>query len=345
MMGPILLGAVVALLLVALIVRVGRRSTSDGPARLAAVAVRCLPADRREWGAAMTAELGQLRGLRRRWSFALGCARAALLPPRDPFPVPAVAAIAVSAAAASLLLGWAEPVMRPFLVTLLAAAGVAATVTLARSRRLRPPGLPATLAVASGATASAAVTLYLLARYPTGHDPVHTAATDGRTAPLLIAGAVLLVGYVWLTLTPPAALAGRRAVTAGTVAAVVYSAGFVPASMFLAETALLYYLLAPVVLFGAAAARGGAVAAFWAGLISALLTFAVPVLVHFGGYQLEALRLDDIDDGKVPHPDLWFPSLLGQDLGSGFFGLVWLPLWGLLLGLVASRVFRRAATV
>ncbi|HEY6400624.1 MAG TPA: hypothetical protein VI479_04405 [Blastocatellia bacterium] len=54
----------------------------NGPRSLLAVAVRMMPADRREWGAAMLAELAHLQNPFTRWRFALGCARVALFAPR-----------------------------------------------------------------------------------------------------------------------------------------------------------------------------------------------------------------------------------------------------------------------
>lgn len=57
-------------------------STMDGPGRLLAAAVRWMPEERRDWGAAMLAELAQLQHPSARWRFALGCARVALFPPR-----------------------------------------------------------------------------------------------------------------------------------------------------------------------------------------------------------------------------------------------------------------------
>ena len=50
----------------------------DSPAAVLAQAVRGLPAERAEWGSAMCAELAGVQGTRARWSFSLGCARAAL---------------------------------------------------------------------------------------------------------------------------------------------------------------------------------------------------------------------------------------------------------------------------
>ncbi len=52
------------------------------PERWLALALRCLPADRADWGAAMLAELRHVEPSQR-WSFALSCTRVALFPPAD----------------------------------------------------------------------------------------------------------------------------------------------------------------------------------------------------------------------------------------------------------------------
>jgi hypothetical protein len=54
----------------------------DTPGLLLAAAARQAPEERREWGAAMMAELSRIHDLTSRWWFALGCARTALFPPR-----------------------------------------------------------------------------------------------------------------------------------------------------------------------------------------------------------------------------------------------------------------------
>lgn len=54
----------------------------DWPALLLTFAVRRMPAERREWGAAMLAELAHLQNPLARWRFALDCARVAMFPPR-----------------------------------------------------------------------------------------------------------------------------------------------------------------------------------------------------------------------------------------------------------------------
>jgi hypothetical protein len=54
----------------------------DTPALLLACAVRRMPGERREWGAAMEAELEHVQCRSQRWRFALGCIGVALFPPR-----------------------------------------------------------------------------------------------------------------------------------------------------------------------------------------------------------------------------------------------------------------------
>jgi hypothetical protein len=144
-----------------------RLSTTDAPARLLAAAVATLPADRADWGAAMTAELAQVRDRRARWRFAAGCARTAIFPPRgNRLPVLAAGAIAAAAAiAAGLALGHAVPGMRVFAVTFVALAGAMATLAVARSRRLHRPASGPTVAAAgvAGVAACIAATGYMLA--------------------------------------------------------------------------------------------------------------------------------------------------------------------------------------
>jgi hypothetical protein len=56
-------------------------SLADTPKLLLTIAVRMMPAERREWGAAMLAEVEQLQNPFTRWRFAMGCARVALCSP------------------------------------------------------------------------------------------------------------------------------------------------------------------------------------------------------------------------------------------------------------------------
>jgi hypothetical protein len=115
-----------------------RLSALDGPARLLAAATATLPADRRDWGAAMAAELAQVPVQERaaRWRFAAGCARAAIFPPggtRSAVGVAGVLAIAATGAAAGAT-DAALPAGRVFALTFVGLLGGLATLAVARSR-------------------------------------------------------------------------------------------------------------------------------------------------------------------------------------------------------------------
>ncbi len=62
----------------------------DTPGLLLTTAVRHMPEERREWGAAMMAELIQVNGAASRWRFALGCSLVSLFPPRRSGLMPAL---------------------------------------------------------------------------------------------------------------------------------------------------------------------------------------------------------------------------------------------------------------
>src|SRR5262245_2684941 len=116
-----------------------RLSGMDGPARLLAAATATLPADRRDWGAAMAAELAQVPVQERaaRWRFAAGCTHAAIFPPggtRAAVGVAGALAVAATAAAAGAA-GAALPAGRVFVPVFVGLLGGLATLAVARSRR------------------------------------------------------------------------------------------------------------------------------------------------------------------------------------------------------------------
>ena len=128
-------------------------SEMDGPARLLATAAATLPADRREWGAAMTAELTQVRDHAARWRFAAGGARAAVFPPAgDRAAAIAAGTIAVaSTATATLAAVKLVPAGRVFAPAFVGLLGGLATLAVARPRRdgrARPGQAVAGLALA-----------------------------------------------------------------------------------------------------------------------------------------------------------------------------------------------------
>jgi hypothetical protein len=67
----------------------GRSTPQDAPASILEWIVETMPRFRAEWGMAMVAELSAVSGTLARWCFTLGCARAALFPPRTEAPLAA----------------------------------------------------------------------------------------------------------------------------------------------------------------------------------------------------------------------------------------------------------------
>jgi hypothetical protein len=207
-------------------------SSFDGPAWLLAAAAATLPADRRDWGAAMAAELTQVPDRAERWRFAAGSARVAVLPPGGNRAAAGVAGTLAVAAlvAAGLATGAALPELRVFALTFVGLVGGLATLAVARRRRVGRAGpgpVIAGLGLAAVAGCVAATTWYLT-EYPVtnaGHPPVVSATLPPVTA---VALALTLAGGLWLALTPPRWLAGdRHGRRFGVGVAVALAAGFV----------------------------------------------------------------------------------------------------------------------
>jgi hypothetical protein len=185
-----------------------RLSPRDGPWWLLAAAAATLPADRRDWGAAMAAELAQVPVQERaaRWRFAAGCARAAVFPPGGSRVAVGVAGVAVAAtAAAALATGAVLPAGWVFAPTFVGLVGGLATLAVARSHRAgwAWPGAAITGLGLAGVAACIAVTGHYLAEFPAYHraDPPATLVSlPPVTAAVL---AVLLAGCLWLALRPP----------------------------------------------------------------------------------------------------------------------------------------------
>ena len=318
-------------------VRAGfRLSAMDAPARLLATAVATLPAERRDWGAAMTAELTQVPDRRARWRFAAGCARAAVLPPqRHPLWVLTTAALATTAAIVVwLAVGDAVPTMRVFAVTFVVLVGALATAAVARSRRLHRPRHGALLTIAGlvGVAACIAVTAYNL----------RTDRSESLASSPAITLAVVLAACLWLTLAPPRALTtSRRARWVGVGVGLVLGPGVFLAAR-LNETnsdgGVLIYLLNLPIVFGVASAlvavvdrsfSAGLQTTVWALMVTSLLSFAVFVLESLRWYQLHQTSLLDGDagNGQLLHaaifwvliaiPVLAFPcGVIGAGLGA-----------------------------
>ena len=334
------------LLLVGLGIWVARtrsgRSAVDGPALLLAAAVRRLPADRRDWGAAMTAELAQLRDPWVRRRFALGCARVALFPPRDARLLFVVGGLAVVAAVIS---GWsvgrALPALQLFAVTFTGLVGALALLTAARSRT--PRVTAAGLAITVGVAGCVAAVGYVAATEPAG--------ARGSLDDLSVVLALVLTGYLWLALTPPRALlAARTTRRLGVGAGIGLGAVLAAVSMVdydfdhsavpYAWSAALAIVLAGSAVAGAVggSARAGAETALWAGLIGTLAFFAVETLAALQRFRTGDPRfLADVRADKgASSLDALVTAAVTEHMSGVIVMLALLPAVVLLLGLVGG---------
>jgi hypothetical protein len=324
-----------------------RLAALDGPGWLLAAAAAALPADRRDWGVAMAAELAQVPDRAGRWRFAAGCARAAAFPPGGTrAAVGVVGALAVAAtAAAALATGATLPAARVFAPTFVGLVGGLATLTVARSRRLRRtgPGLAVAGLTLAGVAGCLAATSWYLAEYPStpsGSPPTSSATLTPVTAVTLAVG---LAGCLWLALRPPRWLVpDRPARRLGLAMAIVLVAGFVLVSRLALRGVALdagtasYLLFVPpmVLLTGSAAAatagrsfRTGLWACAWAtmlgglGVIVAWLAEAPRWYAQGGGLLLDG-------EGGVG---------MGANLGDAiWWTLIVLGLWTLPLGIIGA---------
>jgi hypothetical protein len=324
----------------------GELSTLDGPALLLAAAAATLPAGRRDWGAAMAAELAQVQDRAERWRFALGGARAAAFPPRgDPGAARVAGASAVAAvAAAALATGVALPAGQVFAVTFVGLLGALATLTVARSGRVGRAG--SSLAVAATALAGVAAcvgyTTYYLAEYPS-YQRAHPRATLASLPPVTaVALAVALAGCLWLALAPPRWLvASPHARRFGIAMAIALAAGLVLDSRqdlrhAMGGGVMDYLVNGPllVVLAGSAAAaafgrslRAGLGACAWA------VALGAPLLV--AAWLAEALRWAQQGRGMLLDGDGGLQ--VGSNLGDAvWWPLVFLALWALPLGVIGA---------
>lgn len=323
-----------------------RLSALDGPGRLLAAAAATLPAGRRDWGAAMEAELAQVPVQERaaRWRFAAGCARAAVFPPGGSRVAVGVAVAATAAAA--LATGAVLPAGQVFVPTFVGVVGGLATLAVARSHRAgwAWPGAVVTGLGLAGVAACIAATGYYLAEFPAYHraDPPATLVSlPPVTAAVL---AVLLAGCLWLALRPPRwLLPDRHARRFGVGMAVALIAGFVlttsrqelgdpPGS----EGMVFYLLTGPilVVLTGSAAAaavgrsfRSGLWACAWAIVLGAPLLIAAWLAEALRWYQQGQETVLDgaggLGIGVILGDAVWWP-------------LVFLTLWAVPLGVVGA---------
>jgi hypothetical protein len=314
-------------------------SVLDGPALLLAAAAATLPADRRDWGAAMTAELAQVQDPAARWRFAAGCARAAVFPPGGTRAAVTVTGALTSAALAAtgLATGAALPAGRVFALSFVGLVGGLATLAVARSGRAGRVG-PGPVVAGLGLAAVAGCvgfTTWYVAEYPLTHHG-YPPTLPPVTAVVL---AVVLAGCLWLALRPPRwLLPDRHARRFGVGMALALVAGFALSSRLglrggEADAGVMSYLLfaAPlVVLAGSAAAaavgrsfRSGLWACVWATVLGGLLIVVAWLAEGPRWYrQVGGLLLDG--EGGVG---------MGANLGDAiWWTLIVAVLWALPIG-------------
>jgi hypothetical protein len=321
-------------------------SVLDGPALLLAAASATLPADRRDWGTAMTAELAQVQDPAARWRFAAGCARAAVCPPGGNRAAVVAGALTFAALAATgLATGAALPAGRVFALSFVGLVGALATLAAARSGRagrVGPGPVVAGVGLA-GVAGCVGFTAWYVAEYPLthqGHPPTISATLPPVTAVVL---AVVLAGCLWLALRPPRwLLPDRHARRFGVGTALALVAGFALSSRLglrggEADAGVMSYLLfaAPlVVLAGSAAAaaagrsfRTGLWACAWATVLGGLLIVVAWLAEAPRWYrQVGGLLLDG--EGGVG---------MGANLGDAiWWTLIVVVLWALPIGVLGA---------
>ena len=175
----------------------GRR---DRARSLVALAARLLPAQRRDWGQAMLAEFDAIQGRWGRWRFALGCARVALVAPRQAGGPALLVRAGVLAGAAAVGLGIyaLAPAMAAFAMLFPAVLAGCVWLALLRSRSATGqqggPGWPLRAVILGGIAGWVGVVMYGVVRYP---------AMGEFTLWWAVALTAILACYAWMALLPP----------------------------------------------------------------------------------------------------------------------------------------------
>ena len=319
-------------------------TTMDPPARLLAMAIATLPEGRRDWGAAMVAELAQVRDHSGRWRFAVGCARVAIFPPRsNRSPVAVAAALGGGAVIlAGFTVGEAFPPLRVFAMTFVTLIGAAAVVTVARSRPLtRPTSGPLVVAAGIiGVASCIAATWYLIDQYPTAALHLHP--------PGAIFLATLLAGALWLVVAAPRALTGDRLARHIAVAvALVLGLGLLQSSRSdlrgSAEGIWEYMFSWPILAIFATAVTVAALRrSIWAGIQATVWTALLASLAFFAIAVAEAVRWYRTTTGLILAGDAVPLNAVGENIQNFSWFLVLFPLFWTPFGVIGAAIGRAA---
>jgi hypothetical protein len=347
-MGRRLMLLLLAAVLIAVAVLAARRRRDHGdlPAQIVTAATRRLPADRRDWADALVAELAAIRGRGRRWAFAAGASRVALLPPsRRPGRVRAAAAAGLALTAVATLAAIdAVPGLAPFIVTL--SLLLSAYVTIRLDRLLRPPRSPAYRAVVATAVVGLVATVAALVAISL----VHPGATADRTHVLSILVAFVLTGFLAAATSQPPAHAGPiwRGAMAGSLA--LGAATVIAAAVGPGEPGGISPLFSPVgvatsliISVGVAVTTGSRAAGTRAGLLTALLAAPIQFAIAAAALlRVHDWRLTSRYD-RYAYPHSGYPDIASYMISDSLGGHL---ISGMLIGpLVLGAVSVVGATI
>lgn len=320
----------------------------DAPTWIVAVAADRLPADRREWGNAMAAELTGIPAGSRRWRFALGAAWVALFPPQRRPAIPALVAVAglIVVVAATLAVHTWLPTMQAFVAeagVLLSGYAVLAVARQARVHRGRVR-LAISAAMLLGVAGIVTIVSFVAVTHPT--------ATDDPSHVFGVLLAVLVTGYVALALTPPrASTSDAVALRWGAGAALgcglawaipavtqrpAWFDGMHPYSFLAAYAAVLAAAIAAAA--SRRSLRAGVQVGLWAGLLGALLFFAVGMLATLT--IRPGTLTDPYDIAAYPlsgAPDV-ASYLISDLLGGSIMMLLLFPLATVTVGIIGGAL-------
>ena len=307
----------------------------DLPAAVLSSAVLALPATHRPWGEAMKAELAEIRGSAQRWSFALGCARAALLAPRPASPPWAAPAVIATAGTVGLAAHVLVPAGQVFAMTLTALAGRYLTTLTAERRRIRH-GTVICVTMIAALVGCLVVVYEVTVTYPVAlRDPSHLYA-------VLLAS--LLTGYLYMAITPPAFTTRFRDTRWLALGAAIASAVAWITVSFVARrhgpdlsrelwpaTAAIIFVACTVAVAINRRRRAAAETGLWAGMIVALLHFAVgiPAVLTAGQRAVHGRSV------------ALTPGLISDEVGAGIALLILVPVTGVLLGIIGGSLGSR----
>ena len=311
-------------------------NVADGPEMLLVSSLSILPGRRREWGEAMRSELSLVEGRPARWRFAVGCARAVLMPPTaDPMLVRVAGSISATAVVAIWLAsGSLTPSMMVFVVTLAAVIGAMTTVTIARGGLSydREPVHPISLIGVAAVVASVWLTGTFLVEFPEAEEQFSTVGA--------VVLAVGLASIMWLAVArPERIMRSRRAVTIGMWAAIVLGAGYWVTARTVEAGTMSWALLAPwLIVFVAGAVAAMAEGSLWAGVKAAVWAVSLGTTLMFAVALPEAVRRYGLGDGLLVDGD-WAP--IGTNLNDAIWILIAVPVLGLPFGVFGAAVGRR----